>query len=120
MLAEALKDKDAALRRAASEALGKIGPDAAGAAGPLLDALKKDEDPVVRTNAAMALGRLALEARRIVGPLTDALTDKDSEVRRRAAESLGGVGADAKSAEPALKGALKIPIRRCATRRTTR
>jgi hypothetical protein len=68
------------VRRAAAEALGQIGSEAATEA--LTDALA-DEDLSVRWAAARALGQIGSEA--ATKALTDALADADSWVRWRAA-----------------------------------
>lgn len=53
----ALKDKDASVRSAAAEALGKVGPVAQDASVALAAALK-DDDAEVRRQAAIALRKL--------------------------------------------------------------
>src|SRR5947209_14146481 len=60
-LGDALKGKEAALRRNAAYVLGELGPDAKDAVGALADALR-DEDAGTRQYAAAALGRIGPDA----------------------------------------------------------
>jgi oligoendopeptidase F len=85
VLATALRDTDEGIRPAATEALGRIGPAAVPA---LLDVLRDAERPV-RLSAVEALGRIGPAA---VSALRDALRDADTEVRRAAAEALRRIG----------------------------
>ncbi len=91
------------MRRAAAEALGKIGDPQALPA--LIEALK-DKDSGVREVAAGALREIGPQA---LPALIEALKDKDSEVRRAAAEALGKIGGP--QALPALTEALKDEVR---------
>ncbi len=86
------------VRRAAAEALGKIGAPAVPA---LIQALQ-DEDEDVRRAAAWALGQIG--DRQAVPALIQALQDENEDVRRAAALSLGKIGAPA---VPALLQALQ-------------
>src|SRR5262249_24622121 len=103
----ALKDGDLFVRRFSAQALGEVGPDAAKEAVPALTALLKDnkEKTEVQQAAVTALAKIRATA---VGPLTDVVKDRDKDValRRKAVESLGALGADAKAAIPALIDAL--------------
>jgi HEAT repeat protein len=93
----ALKDPHAGVRREAAEALSFIGP----AATPALCKALEDEDPRVRVGAAFALiGPAWSKERRewapgekqVVVPLLEkALQDPSDDVRRAAAQSLGGI-----------------------------
>ena len=84
-----LTDKVAAVRRAAAQALGKLGPEALGA---LSQALHKDADVLVREAAAMSLG--GLQAPQAAPALEQAiLTDSKGVVRAAAARALGQLGA---------------------------
>ncbi|MCX8067326.1 MAG: HEAT repeat domain-containing protein, partial [Anaerolineae bacterium] len=83
-LLEALRDAD--VRRAAAEALGRIGDPRA--VPGLLKALR-DADAEVRWAAAEALGRVGAPA---VPGLLEVLRDADAGVRRAAAEALGRIG----------------------------
>ena len=83
-----LADKDVAVRREASRALGGIGVAASAAAGALRDAADKDADGVVRLNAAVALWEVGGDGtvKEAVGLLRKSLADKaeqDPAVRRR-------------------------------------
>jgi HEAT repeat protein len=85
--------KDAAVRKAASEALGELADPRA--VEPLIGALW-DEDAGVRVAAVQALGNMS--DGRVTEPLIDALRDDDSRVAMAAAEALGG-RADARAIE---------------------
>ena len=86
-LIAALKDENSDVRKAAAEALGKIGD--ARAVEPLIAALK-DRYSDVRQAASEALGKIGAPA---VEPLIAALKDKD--VRASATEALVKIGAPA-------------------------
>src|SRR5947208_3487666 len=94
--AEALSDPTAAVRREAAAALEQLGPKAAGALLPLLEALR-DDDMLVRTHAIVALGRLGSISYR---PLTDALRSPNVMTRRGAAGALALQLPDAAAAAP--------------------
>jgi HEAT repeat protein len=128
------KGKDAAPYQAAV-ALGRLGPEAAGAIGPLVAALRHaDED--VRRAAARALGdigppslpaveaaiqgkdvRTSREAAEALGfsgpaaipPLTAALRHADPQIRRIAARALGRLGPQAHAARSALVETVSDP-----------
>lgn len=104
-LATALKDKDLFVRRFSAQALGEIGPEAKSAVRPLAEALKDSRKEVAQA-AAVALGKVGGDG---VGALALFVGDKgkDPEARRKAAEALGSLGANAKSAVPGLTAALK-------------
>jgi HEAT repeat protein len=86
-LIKALGDSDSAVRRAAAEALGKLGDPQAVPA--LIQALG-DSDSAVRRAAAEALG--AIGDPQAVPALIQALGDSDWDVRRAAAWALGKLG----------------------------
>jgi hypothetical protein len=130
-LQDQLKDKSPAARTEAATSLGKLGAEAAPAAGALAGLLG-DPSPNVRAAAAVALAAIgpgavpaltealrsenagtreaAIEAFALAGPkgkggvpaLIAALQDKAGSVRRGAALALGKIGPDAKEAIPAL------------------
>src|SRR5205823_3204608 len=75
-----LKEEDAGSRRAAARALGRIGPGAAAAVGPLAGALR-DQDAGVRSAAALALGKIGPAAESAIPTLIGALGDKDQAAR---------------------------------------
>lgn len=102
-LIKALADEDLYVRRFAAQALGKIGPDAKDAV-PGLSKLVKDEHKQVAEAAAEALGKIGGAA--AIKPLIEAVEDKagSSMSRRRAIQSLGAMGPDAKPAVSALLG----------------
>ena len=135
-LGEALKDSDEEVRRAAIEALAKMGPGARPDFAALLAAHRNASqgeptrsaaaralwaiDPVaaarervsvferVSVSGSGGLTGLAVhdEARRALPVLIRALEDKDPQVRSGAAVALGELGSEAASALPALKQAL--------------
>lgn len=89
------KDKDADVRRAAAEALGRMDPDSKQAVPALLEAMK-DKTPTVRTAAATALGQFPSEAKDIVPILQEAQKDKDKGVMRAAGMSMKSIRAQKK------------------------
>ena len=106
-LAEALKkDKDLYVRRFSAMALGSIGSDAAKTALPALSGALQDSKKEVAEAAATALGKMGPTA---VTALAGIVKDKtkDGEIRRKAVESLGALGKDAKPAVKVLAGVLK-------------
>jgi HEAT repeat protein len=106
-LVQALKDSDLFVRRFSAQALGEVGPDAAKESIPALTALLKDnkEKAEVHQAAVTALAKIRTTA---VEPLLDVVKDRNKDValRRKAVESLGAIGAEAKSAIPTLIDAL--------------
>ena len=105
-LIRVLKDKDEIARRGAAQDLGKLGPDAKGAAAALADVLTKDKDAFVRRFAAQSLGQIGPEvAKDAVPALSKAVkTDTHKEVIQASIEALGQMGG---TAVPALKEAMK-------------
>ena len=95
----ALKDRDKGVRKAAAEALGKIGNKRA--VEPLIQAFE-DIDWAVREAAVEALYKIGKSA---IGLLNRALKDKNELVRLSAAEALGKIGGN--KAVRALTRALK-------------
>ncbi len=104
-LVAALKDKDMFVRRFAAMALGEIGADPRDAVPGLKVALN-DKKKEVQEAAAVALGKMGGEA---VAPLTRVIEEgnHEAEVRRKAVESLGMIGAEARPAVKTLLDALK-------------
>jgi HEAT repeat protein len=88
--------------------LGECGP-AAQSTIPAVSKLLKDPDGDVRVAAAEALLKMAPDApgNDALGTLRDALRSRDLLTRVRAAEALGGRGAQAKDALPALLEAVQ-------------
>ena len=103
-LARALKDEDSFVRRFAALALGEIGPQAKDAI-PALTAALRDRDMRVIKAATTALGKMGADG---VEPLLAVVKDekRDPAVRARAIQSLGNLGAGAKSAVPVLRDML--------------
>ena len=100
-LIDALDDEEMVVRRAATNALGDIGSDAA--VGAIVHRLK-DEDKRVQVKAAWALRKCAQDALVAVPALITALQDEDRDVRRHVVGALLSVGDD--RAVPALVAAL--------------
>ncbi|MEN6449155.1 MAG: HEAT repeat domain-containing protein [Thermoguttaceae bacterium] len=90
-LTELLGDKDAGVRQAAVESLGKIGPEAKTAI-PTLVNLLRDGHSGLPDSASKSLAKIGPAA---IPALKDFLSDssKDKWVRRRAASTLGQIGA---------------------------
>jgi HEAT repeat protein len=97
-------------RATGARLLGDCGT-AALATAPALAKLLKDADGDVRVAAAEALLKIApeLQGEAALGALAAALKSPELLVRRRAAEALGGRGAQAKDALPALRAAVQDP-----------
>lgn len=108
-LVAALKDSDATVRADAAFALGEFIKDDGikTAIAPLFEALR-DKDEGVRASAADTLSRIGTPA---VDVLVAGLRNKEKEkdVRKLSAESLGRMGKLAKNAEPALQAATEDP-----------
>jgi len=105
VLLELLRSDSSEVRWTAADALGQIGPDAAGAAEALGAALK-DDDPLVRRVAAEALGKIGPDARAAVPALIDMLNTED---RLHAVKALIRFRAAARDAASALIAVLKDP-----------
>lgn len=88
ILTALMDDRDAAVRRTAAEALGKIGDPTT--APVLLQALR-DADSLVRAAASRSLGGLATGSQPVQSALLALLKDSDSSVRSSAAQALGMV-----------------------------
>jgi HEAT repeat protein/S1-C subfamily serine protease len=101
-------DSDKVIRLGAARALGKLPADA-GALPALLRALDDDEEEISRVaEEALRRQRGALTKDHVM-PLAEALAGKADKVRRFAAAALLKLGADARSALPALRKALRDP-----------
>jgi HEAT repeat protein len=104
-LIKSLDSSDDMIRNSALFALGRIGP-AAMAAEPVLEKMSKSEDPFVRMGSLWALvyvepndaGTIA----RAVPELIAGLSDERDPFRYEMAQTLGTLGAAAKSALPKL------------------
>ena len=92
-----------------AQALGSLGPAAAGSV-PELTRLLRDEHADVRQAAAEALGNLGPVAAAAVPALATATTDHDHDVRVAAVDALGKTGPPARAAVPALAAAVHDPI----------
>jgi HEAT repeat protein len=89
----------------AAEALGRMGPAAEGAVGPLTELLKNPADAERCLRAAEALGRIGVGPRTAVPALAKALETK--ETRIFVADALGRFGREAREAVPVLTKALQ-------------
>lgn len=96
-----LKDPNQGVRDAAMMAFPRVGVSAA----PALLELLRDGDCVARRSAARAL--MSYRGEQVATALAAALKDEDVEVRKHAALSLSGAGADSEVSIPALAAALK-------------
>jgi len=80
---------------------------------PLVKKLKNDKDPKVRAEAAKELGHIgsvkAAFTKDAIPDLVEALKDKDANVRREVALTLGEIKADAKLVVVPLADVLKDP-----------
>jgi hypothetical protein len=109
-LFDVLADKkaDVETRREIARTLGRMGPDAKGAAEALGDALKNDASDSVKEAAAKALGgAMAEKGHTQVLILAGALSAKHEGTRVAAAESLRDLGGKARAALPQLLDVLK-------------
>jgi hypothetical protein len=95
---KALKDKDRMTRKEAIQALGGIGPDAK-AAVPALLGMVKEKDLFLSSDALASLRKIGTAA---LPALKKGLKNKEASVRQAVLTVLGTMGADAKSAVPAL------------------
>jgi HEAT repeat protein len=77
------KERDAEVRKAYLDSLGKMDPDPKEAVPAFKDALK-DRSPAVRVAAAGALGRLGKDAEEAIPDLENLQKDKDKNVIRAA------------------------------------
>jgi HEAT repeat protein len=97
-LTNALQNPQLHVRRAAAEALRRIGPPAAtevGAVAETLRGLLRDWSPEIRATAAAVLGGAGPAAAVAVPDLVESLADREDEVRDAAAAALVQVGAAA-------------------------
>eukprot|EP00931_Biecheleriopsis_adriatica_P030928 TRINITY_DN18176_c0_g1_i10.p1 TRINITY_DN18176_c0_g1~~TRINITY_DN18176_c0_g1_i10.p1 ORF type:complete len:602 (-),score=95.61 TRINITY_DN18176_c0_g1_i10:195-2000(-) len=95
-VAELLDERNSEVRKAAADALGKLGPEAGGPFAPQVAELLEDSDYGIRKTAAEALGKLGPAAG---GPFASQVAelckDSDWRVRRAAADALGKLGPEA-------------------------
>lgn len=106
-LVAALEDGNAAIRRGALRALGRMGLQAKSAIPQLVRALE-DPEPDIRSGAAYTLSAIGSEAKVAVPALIRALDDPRESVRVSAASALGKVGSPEQGI-PALMKALRDP-----------
>jgi HEAT repeat protein len=112
-LAGALKDTDRGTRRAAADALRRLGPAAVEALPELQQVLQDSSaDQATRVQCALAIGRIgAPEALQALGAMKEVLADSKAptDVRRAVCETLGLLGKDAAGAAPVLGQSLTAP-----------
>jgi HEAT repeat protein len=89
---DALRDRDAKVRKKAVRKLANVGATDPAAVPALAGALK-DQDPGVRAEAALALLRIGPEAREAIPALQAATKDRDRTVRSHALKALEKVQA---------------------------
>jgi HEAT repeat protein len=104
-LVAALKDKDLYVRRFAAQALGQVGA-SPGDAVTALKAALNDPHREVQEAAAASLAKMGPAAAAALAAVARE-ADREPEVRRRAVESLGALGRDARAALPVLVQVLK-------------
>lgn len=90
LLEAMLLDASPAVRDAAMEALGKVGP----VALPFLEQLLEDEDPEARWRSATAIGRMGTSGRPAAPALVKVIDDESPLVRMSALEALAAVSAE--------------------------
>ena len=93
-LIEACKDKEAKLRAAAAEALGKVDPpEDAGAVELLSDMVKNDKEMAVRLSAARGLGAMGASAKSALPTLREIAKteDKKSPLSRGAMQAVQAI-----------------------------
>ncbi|TNE44652.1 MAG: HEAT repeat domain-containing protein [Deltaproteobacteria bacterium] len=124
-LMKQLKSEEADKRKAAAEALGRLGPKARPAIPALANVLKNDEDNQVRYAAAAALGRTKLANPQVaMRALTLALKSSDADMRLAAVKAIGNMGLAGLPAvsilrvmerdqdeDPRVKAAIKVTLR---------
>jgi len=96
-----LKSKKSSVRKAAVEALGKMGPKAQKAIPALIKVLD-DKDPDVSAAAVESLGKMKSLDKRVVYALIKALKRNEYLTRLKVIETLGKMGTKAKPAIPVL------------------
>ncbi len=96
-----LEDKDAAVRKEAVEALGKIGPEAH-IAVPVLVKTLEDDSSAVREGAIQALGSIGPKAKAALPALVRAIQDKHPPYRNFAIQAIGLIGPEDELIMPAL------------------
>lgn len=125
-LRAALKHRSAVVRRGATEALGRIGPEAAVALPELIGGFAdRAEVGAGFAGGAMPLRQAAIRAVSRIGkpavpPLIEALKDAEPLVRAGAAEALGRVGPEAKVAVAPLLRLVDDPAQPAAVRGAAR
>src|SRR5262249_9068166 len=93
-LADALKDKDVVIRRAAAAALVQAGPAGKDALASFIDALK-DTDLEVRRSALDAIGKLGADGKLASPDVGLLIGDPEPQIRKAAGLPLGQIAPDA-------------------------
>lgn len=86
-LRDLLKDKKGRIRKAAADALGNIGADAASALPDLAVAVM-DKEATVRASVCVAIGKMGPRSKKVFSQLAMALADADETVQQVALEAL--------------------------------
>jgi HEAT repeat protein len=105
-LKDTLGHKDASMRQAAAEALGRLGPRAKDATPALKERLK-DDDVLTRVRSAQALWQIERQDDVAIRALGDAMKNKDVTVRRAASLVLVQMEHRPKEALPILTAGMK-------------
>jgi HEAT repeat protein len=106
VLARALVDRDAEVKKKAAEVYAIIDPGAKSDISVFEAALKNDE-PAFRRMAAHTLGELGPSAKKSKSKLSSRLSDKDPYVRLAAAEAIYRIGAEDRKAISVFNDALR-------------
>ncbi|HEY1190571.1 MAG TPA: HEAT repeat domain-containing protein [Gemmata sp.] len=105
-LTELLKDREKAVRAAAVFALGRIEPEAGTTiAETFAMMLGTEKEPDIKRELLTSIRLLGEKSAAVVTALATALTDKEDEVRRGAARTLGPFGT---AAEPAAEALFRV------------
>jgi HEAT repeats/HEAT repeat len=86
-LMQSLGDLESAVRIAAADALGAIGPSAKSAIPTLVETIRKDQDNTVHQYAVRALAAIDLDDPEILPGLLQGMKDPDEDVRSEAVDS---------------------------------
>jgi len=122
-LIQALDDKDKEVRRSAAESLAKLAVGSLRDLGlyktnfPVVNASLRDADNDIRFWFTFKLKRVPPDTRKLIPVLVEALKHPDDDLRARAADLLGCLGPEAKTAAAALGERLQdasLDVRRAA------
>jgi len=103
VLTNVLHDSDSSVRNKAATALGKIGPGAKKAIGPMVDLAGRDPESSVRASAIRSLYEIDVDDHAALSAFILALKDKDENVRDEALEAFRQIASLSPEASAALK-----------------